>query len=551
MKAAWEKVETWMQRPAVRWGGMAALGAAGVGLVLYATTWGPGIGGDATIYITSARNLLAGVGLGLVGPQDEFRLLPYFPPFFSLVLSFLGLFTANLEAAARWLNALLMGGLVVLAGLMTVRATRSTLYAWLAAGLTLASPVLMPAAVWAMSEPLALFLGFASLGLLLRLWSAGEPSWKALIIAGVLAGLAFLTRYNAVAFAAAGGLGLLIFGRPSWKARLRDAAVYGGLALLPMMIWIAYDLSQTATVASRSLLGAGGLGQRFMEFWPDFSAALLFWLVPDAWVYQSPYPGVLNKILPWAAAAALIGWSLWVGLRLRTRRGAEWEDARRLLALLGIFCGLFLAVTLGVKLTTYPPITINARMLSPLHLAVLVAAVGLAWVSGRFAARTAWVQVGLAAALILAGLWYARLSLPVAKQYARLGLGYNSAEWRGSELIQAVRALPEDTLIITNQETALLALTGRASYPLKEVYLNQGLSEFSRYGDGDLSQDPAQRLFREDGAALVLFDQIDDQLAELYGERTEERIRTLVTGLYRALRVEDGGIFYYSEPPQP
>ncbi|GAP18727.1 hypothetical protein LSAC_02625, partial [Levilinea saccharolytica] len=28
MKAAWAKVETWMQRPAVRWGGLAALGAA-------------------------------------------------------------------------------------------------------------------------------------------------------------------------------------------------------------------------------------------------------------------------------------------------------------------------------------------------------------------------------------------------------------------------------------------------------------------------------------------------------------------------------------------
>ena len=550
MKAAWAKIETWMQIPAVRWGGLAVLGAAGAGLVLYATTWGPGIGGDATIYITSARNLLAGVGLGLVGPQGEFRLLLYFPPFFSLVLSFLGLFTANLEEAARWFNAVLMGGLVVLAGLMTARATRSTLYAWLAAGLTLASPVLMPAAVWAMSEPLALFLGFASLAVLLRRWAEGLR-WKSLMTAGVLAGLAFLTRYNAAAFAAAGGLGLLLFEREGWKTRLRAAAVYGGLALLPMVVWIAYDLSQTATVASRSLLGAGGLGQRFVEFWPNFSAALLFWLVPDAWVYQSPYPGILNQILPWAATAALIGWALWAGLRLRTRRGAEWEDAQRLLALLGIFCGLFLAVTLGVKLTTYPPITINARMLSPLHLAVLMAVVGLAWASGRLAGRAAWVRVGLAAALMVAGLWYARLSLPVAKQYARLGLGYNSAEWRGSELIQAVRALPEDTLIITNQETALLALTGRASYPLKEVYLNQGLSEFSRYGDGDLSQDPAQRLFRENGAALVLFDQIDDQLAELYGERTEERIRTLVTGLYRALRVEDGGIFYYSEPPQP
>lgn len=140
------------------------------------------------------------------------------------------------------------------------------------------------------------------------------------------------------------------------------------------------------------------------------------------------------------------------------------------------------------------------------------------------------MRVGAGGGADLVGLWYARCRCRWQNSTPGWVWVANSAESVARiELIWAVRALPEDTLIITNQETALLALTGRASYPLKEVYLNQGLKEFSRYGDGDLSQDPAQRLFREDGAALVLFDQIDDQLGELYGERTEERIRTLVT----------------------
>ncbi|NMC81162.1 MAG: hypothetical protein GYA59_17520, partial [Chloroflexi bacterium] len=64
-----------------------AVALLGVWVLLLSTHWGPGIGGDATIYITSARNLLEGRGLGLIGPRGEFRLLPYFPPFFSLVLS--------------------------------------------------------------------------------------------------------------------------------------------------------------------------------------------------------------------------------------------------------------------------------------------------------------------------------------------------------------------------------------------------------------------------------------------------------------------------------
>ena len=76
----------------------------GMALVIYATTFGPGVGGDATIYLTSAQNLLAGKGLGWTEADGSFRLLPYTPPFYPLVLSALGLLVRDMVAGARWLN---------------------------------------------------------------------------------------------------------------------------------------------------------------------------------------------------------------------------------------------------------------------------------------------------------------------------------------------------------------------------------------------------------------------------------------------------------------
>ena len=45
--------------------------AAGAGILFISMAQGVGVGGDATIYITSARNLLAGKGLGLINAAGE------------------------------------------------------------------------------------------------------------------------------------------------------------------------------------------------------------------------------------------------------------------------------------------------------------------------------------------------------------------------------------------------------------------------------------------------------------------------------------------------
>ncbi len=130
----------------------------GIALVAYSTSMGPGVGGDATIYIASARNLLNGKGLGLIEADGSFRLLPYFPPGYPLLLSLFGLSGVDLVAIARWLNCALFGGLVFLLGCILLSATKRTIFAWLGSLLIALSPVLAPVYSWAMSEPLALML---------------------------------------------------------------------------------------------------------------------------------------------------------------------------------------------------------------------------------------------------------------------------------------------------------------------------------------------------------------------------------------------------------
>ena len=166
--------------------------AAGAGLLFISMAQGVGVGGDATIYITSARNLLAGKGLGLINAAGDFRLIPYFPPFYSLVLAFPGLFTDNLPLAALILNLVLHAGLVFLITYWTISVS-DNLFPGLLLGMLLAgSPIIIPAASWAMSEPLAVLLGFS--GLILLEKSLVEDQlfafWASAILLGLSVGTA-------------------------------------------------------------------------------------------------------------------------------------------------------------------------------------------------------------------------------------------------------------------------------------------------------------------------------------------------------------------------
>ncbi len=521
---------------------LACLSLLGIAVLLFSTRYGPGVGGDATIYLTSARNLLAGAGLGLLEPDGSFRLLPYFAPFFPLLLAFFGLFTADLLAAAHWLNLLLFTGLIFLSGWATFRLTRSLAWGLLAGGLVMASPILIPVYSWAMSEPLSLFLGFLGLWLLLPALRREKPGLL-FFLSALFTGLSFLTRYSCAAFIVAAALAWLIFRASPFSRRLAESLLYALAAALPMLPWVIANLARTATVSSRSLLDLPAAAGRLVAFWPRLSAVVLSWLVPFSWMETPPYPALLNRLLSPALLLLAVAGLVYV-LRRAPR---PLDDRLRWASLLALLAAAYLAVILLVYAATYPPITIDNRMLSPVHVALFWLLVILsAWIVTQRPIR-AWRMI-LPLALLVVLAWSGWRSVRIVRQNYDTGLGYTSPAWQQSQTIQAVRALPADQPIVTNEVTAVLFLTGRRAYTFMEIYRDRPLPAFTRYGDGDLTGDPGQQLFRQARAPLVLFDTAASQLQPVYGGLTPARLSALTAGLIPIFTGSDGTIYMYPEP---
>ena len=127
----------------------------------------------------------------------------------------------------------------------------------------------------------------------------------------------------------------------------------------------------------------------------------------------------------------------------------------------------------------------------------------------------------------------------------QLGLGYNSVEWQNSDTIAAVKTLPQNALIVTNEEMAVLYLTGRSAYTMAEIYDDEPPAVFSRYGEGDLTEDNSEKLFREENASLVLFNTIFAQMEGAYGDRTKAWATALTDGLQKTHQGNDGAIYQY------
>jgi len=181
------------------------------------------------------------------------------------------------------------------------------------------------------------------------------------------------------------------------------------------------------------------------------------------------------------------------------------------------------------------------------HVAFLWLVTALAGLSLSRVPNRRWIGQMALAAFGLATLWYGWRDVRIVRQNQASGLGYNSADWRESDTIRAVKALPASTLIVTNEETAILYLLGRPTYSMQEPFQVSNAPAVT-YGDGDLATDKGERVFRQDGAALVLFNSIQDQLAVYYGDQARARLAAMTQGLFRAFQGNDGAIYFYRPP---
>ena len=508
-------------------------------ILMTSTKQGAGVGGDAVIYLTSAKNLLSGKGLGLLTPDGTFRLIPYFPPFYSLFLAFFGIFGADLANVANIMNIILFGMTIFMIVSWMIVHDGSLIVGSLFGFLLAGSPILIPAYSWAMSEPLCLFLGFGGLIRIDDFLRSGQR--KNLILGSSLIGLSILTRYSAAAFLLSAVSGILFFEKNrKFFRRLLDAFLSGIIGVLPLGVWMIIDLTLTKTVASRSLLQPSDGKGLVISFFQKATDVIGQWFLPDSWITPDRTSSILVTVLMILVIVVMVG-GLFLSIRNRKEKRG-FPDPMPIL--LGLFFFSYILVILTVSITTYPPITIGSRMFIPAYIAFFWS---LSFLISRMM-EDMKSCVGLTAVIMVLCAFCAFSGwrgVRIARQNAIDGLGYNSVAWKSSDTVAYVeKNISRDQLLVTNEETAMLFLTGRTTWPMHEVYVSSPDTDWYAYESGTVkATDYGRQAFQDGSALLVVFDTFEDQMKDIYGEDTADRISALFSNLTILYDGEDGVIY--------
>ena len=472
--------------------------ALGAMATLYvSTTAGLGFGNDSVAYVGAARNILDGNGYARTSGGGEIKPITHYPPLFSLVLAAgSALIHYDPIRVARALIIFLWGLSAFLSGWLVWRMSRSAVAGLVFAFLFAANGPLLFVYAVIMSEPLYLALTFAaflflfayfnstkthlatestekkkfgrsSLRTLWSLWLDFSGAGRWLLAAGVISGLAYLTRYSGLALLATFAA-VLLLAVPGWKAKLRSTLIYLAGAIPCILAWALRNMLEGLSITNRTASYHPIPAEKI-----DYGVRAVWnWMIPG-WVggVTSDWPvlSILRASRDWPAtpylavsvvAFALLAWLAFAARRLWARGMNDPSLATIFTSTLYLF--VYLAAILFSMFFFDASTPFKDRILAPIYISMLTAFVLLGvwlWRNGRWPLRTLVIILALSAATVSvadAGRVVTRLQADP--------LGFASARWRNSKLIAAINALPPDTILYSNSPTAIYILTNRPAY---------------------------------------------------------------------------------------
>jgi hypothetical protein len=450
------------------------IAAGGLTLQRWATRLGIGLSSDSSKYVRYARTIAGREPPPAPGEVNEF--LVHYPPLYPIAIAAGAFMYPDTTHACRALQSALLAANIIAISLLSssMVAQRNRLFA--AAGASALFVAFRPTFtvhLWAWSEPLFIFLTFATLWLFAANARAGSRLVPA--IAGWSAALAIFTRYAGLSLVPVGLIVCLAppgTGAPqrSIRKRLLDTLVFLAVSLVPFaaLLWRNRLIAGTAT--SRQFAVYNVLPARIVEAG----------ITVLGWFYTAPAGGTgaaverLALVAAVALALVLCGWfSLGPGF-ISDEAEATWiSRQRRWLAVSTLF-GAAYAAMLVVSIGFYDPLTpLDDRILSPLAAvfiidAVLVASALLSRLSLRAAASSGqkvnWF--GRCAVVIVCLAITAAASVCTAEMAslaASRGLGYRDEWWRRSGLKEAMAMVPPDRRLYSNYPDAIYVLAGRTA----------------------------------------------------------------------------------------
>jgi len=513
-------------------------------LILSCTRYGVGIGSDGVVYIGAARNLIEGRGVSWISAGNELRPLVIFGPLYPSILAGLGLLGVDPLVGARWLNAGLFGINVILVGAILYWFAKEVWLALLGSLLVLFSRVLFGVHSSVLSE--SLFFPLLLVGVLLLTNYLEQGKRWYLVASALVLGLAYLARYAGMFFVVGGVLTLILLHQSSWRRRLADTVLWIVCAGTPIGLWMLRNQLLTGSSTYRTfspILPGLNLLTSLVDF-------VTFWFLPE----RVPLKIRLVSVLLFGAL--LIGAWTWLMWKERSWQ-TDYEGYQRRHFLFPVVLGVMIVVYIVGLVATrsffIPRIDIISRTLSPAYLLTLILILVISYGLVRKLDERNLIKNVLLICCYGLVLTYIVRGTIGAIELQQDAQGYANSAWRQSPLINAMKLLPPETPIYTNEIEAIYLLADRYAYRLPYGCLPDDML-ISKYAQAECQSEQylawverMRQKLEHDHAVIVLFNTFNEQA---YAPLIPE----LIDGL-SILSIQGDGAMYVQDldewPPNP
>jgi hypothetical protein len=522
---------------------VAAISLVGGYLIYYSTPRGPWAYSDSAGYLDAGRNFADGRGLVLSRPGGRFVPLHLRPPLYSFILGMMIELGIDPIQGTRWMNIGLFSGLILTVGILTYFFSRNAWFTALLSIYLLSQPDLVINYAGMMTEPLFLTLTIVQIGWLVLY--VHKQDWMTLVGMGLifLTAALWMTRFAGVANWIVLGAGLVLFSRRAVLKRVKTFILTGVTSAAPFLAW-SISVRMSGWSPGVYTFDLHDLWNRSAVLRVTFIETLWEWLPFELLPFDPAYRVMLTTL--GVFFLVLAGFVFYISYR---RQSAQKPLITRSLfrwgMLLTLYAALhFIIVGFSFLFVTDPKPALNERVLLPSKISLILGLAVLLYASALPLIR----RTGSFLVCVLFFLPLLATGIPQTVQTVVFdhneGRGYTSASWQDLGVVEALKKLPENVPVISNDEAAVLFFTDRAAYLIPELRdgspLENGLSF------GHRTSDAAERVFREEDAALVLFPHVYNQFNQIYGSEGEAQLKALKNGLYVYYEDRSSGIYFYA-----
>ncbi len=514
---------------------LSLLAVIGTFIVLKATPEGLGLSDDSIAYVAGARSMLAGNGYREAWLESNGP-VTHFPPGFSSVLAFLGLFGLDPLRGTRFVNALLFGINTGLLGILVWRMTPSLTAGLVVALLFVANGDMLQVHTFAMSEPLFIFLSLLSFWMF-DLYFELPPSsvgrgiageWWWLVACGAFAGMAYLTRYAGLALAATFIFAICIL-RTNWKKRFTSIGIFFA-GFLPFVLgWALRNRLIAESATNRVFVWHPITADNIQLGKHTFSS----FLIPvETWRSAlARQPFIIEGLIIFVIGAVLI-WTLrWVWIYIAKPRQASalirgGKESREVISFTtGLYIFAYL-MAIVASMTMFDAATkFKLRILAPVFVGLLILLVAFG----------IWMRKKQRPLVIIATIFLFGIS--AYNQYLTFmhwsqgGIGYASFQWYDSEAMAYLRDLPDDVSIYTNEPVAVYLYVGRGAKVLPSRYDSATDQERLGYDESIVNM---QNDILQGRAVMALFDE---------GDNIASDVERLTAGMHLGFKGQGDSIY--------